>query len=453
MSGWERGQSRIREPIGATLGGRRAAPAWPAPVTLLAVAVGLGLLLSAQACGGRPGPSADDTVTEVLVVGTIHRRHARNPGYTYEDIVHILTTYDPDVIGVEIRPREFRREPYLKEMMLATVWGLLHERPVYPIDWWDAEHPAREARARLRERPEIIQKQREYDSLLAAHPMIADFQARHGDFWRSNDRGYRFFNGREYNEYEAEVYRLSMQVFGDSPMNLMYETRNDHMMDLIRAAIPEDPGRRLLILTGSEHKHYFDRALRMEPGVSLIEFESILPLEERELEPGIRSFLEEDDLAYYADGYPKDLDAYYGNKLTSLVHGPDMDWNPDIVPAENVEVASKVLARWRATGSDSPRLAFESGWIGLLADECESAIVELQGLSRSLDEETFEDPFFRAYTYRNMGLCHDLLGNRDAALRSYGRAREVMRGTRLERNTELSLKDYETVPYRRAGGP
>lgn len=430
---------RSRSGISST---REAAGALP-------IALALAVMLSAPACG-RAGSTNDDADSEVLIVGTIHGRHARNPNYTYEDIVHILSTYDPEVIGVEIRPQDFRREPYLKEMMLATVWGLLHDRPVYPIDWWDSENPAREARARLRERPEIVRKEREYDSLVAAHPMIADFEARHGDIWSSNDKGYGFFNGREYNEYETEAYRLSMQVYGDSPMNLMYETRNEHMLELIRGAIRENHGRRLLILTGAEHKHYFDRALENEPGVSLIRFESILPLEPGPLEPGIRSFLEDaDDLAYFAEGYPEDVDLYYRSKLGSLVHGPDMDWNPEIIPAENAEVAGKVLARWRDTGTGSPRLAFEAGWLGFLVGECEAAIQALAGLARLVDEGAVEDPFIRAYTYRNMGLCQDLLGERAAALRSYARARALMRGTRLERSAELSLKDYEAVPYRR----
>ncbi len=424
------------------------------PSKSLPLVLGLCVTLATPACERTPGTRADAGGAEVLVVGTIHGRHAGNPEYTYADIVHILATYDPDVIGVEIRPQDFRRVPYLKEMMLATVWGLLHDRSVYPIDWWDSENPAREARARLREQPEIIRKEQEYDSLLAVHPMIADFEARHGDFLRSNDKGYGFFNGQEYNEYETEVYRLSMQVFGDSPMNLMWETRNERMLDLIRSAASENPGRRLLVLTGSDHKHYFERALRNEPGVSLIEFESILPLDRGALDPEIRSFLEDaDDLAYYAEGYPEDLDVYHWSKLTGLVHGPNMDWNPDIIPARNVEVAGKVLARWRDTGTDAPRLAFEAAWIGFLRDDCEGVLVELAALSRLVEEGAVESLFVRAYGYRNMGLCHDLLGNRGAALRSYARARELTRGTRLERNIERMLKDYESVPYRRARQP
>ena len=54
--------------------------------------------------------------------GGNHSRSAREEReLLYADVVHILATYDPDLICVEIRPQDFRREPYLKEMMLATV--------------------------------------------------------------------------------------------------------------------------------------------------------------------------------------------------------------------------------------------------------------------------------------------------------------------------------------------
>ena len=38
------------------------------------------------------------TKTEVLVIGTIHSSHSNNPNYSYQDILNILGTYNPDVI-------------------------------------------------------------------------------------------------------------------------------------------------------------------------------------------------------------------------------------------------------------------------------------------------------------------------------------------------------------------
>ncbi len=61
--------------------------------------------------------------TQVLVIGTIHAGHETNPNYSNQDIVNILGTYNPDVICVEIPPSYFGKRSYLKEMMLATIYG------------------------------------------------------------------------------------------------------------------------------------------------------------------------------------------------------------------------------------------------------------------------------------------------------------------------------------------
>ena len=100
-----------------------------------------------------------------MVVGTIHQRHQTNENYSYADVVHILATYDPDLICVEIRPKDFRREPYLKEMMLATVWGLSHGKKVAPIDWWDDAPNDREIREKLVKQPEYVEKEKQYQRL------------------------------------------------------------------------------------------------------------------------------------------------------------------------------------------------------------------------------------------------------------------------------------------------
>ena len=103
--------------------------------------VTIGVLLSLAVPPGRTSETRQ--VTEVLVIGTIHDRHSSNPNYSYEHVARILDTFNPDAICVEIRPEDFRRESYLEEMMLATVWGLSQGKPVYPIDCGHQETTAR----------------------------------------------------------------------------------------------------------------------------------------------------------------------------------------------------------------------------------------------------------------------------------------------------------------------
>jgi len=51
----------------------------------------------------------------VLVLGTIHQRHGTNANYPYADVVRFLSAFDPDLICVEIRPRDFGGCPTSKK--------------------------------------------------------------------------------------------------------------------------------------------------------------------------------------------------------------------------------------------------------------------------------------------------------------------------------------------------
>ncbi len=80
--------------------------------------------------------NSESEKTKVLVIGTIHGNHSTNPNYTYQDLLNVLDAFDPDAICVEIPPSYFRKRSYLKEMMLASIYGFENNKKVYPIDWW-----------------------------------------------------------------------------------------------------------------------------------------------------------------------------------------------------------------------------------------------------------------------------------------------------------------------------
>lgn len=413
--------------------------------------VACAVLLGAASCVGERGSRAagpdkgDSTATQVLVVGTVHDQHGRNPNYTYEDVVRIVDTFDPDVVCVEIRPDDFRRVPYLKEMMLATVWGASKGRETCAFDWYDGT--TRRIRRELAETPEYVEKEREFQELIASNPITVPFEERYGDYW-SGEMDYRFYNGSEYNRYFEEWYRLSLAVYGDDPLNLYYESRNRRMMDQAWEVIRRFPGRRVALLTGTEHKHYFDRDLGSRDGVQLIRLEDLLPLTTAPLDPSVEAFLlEENDLPYYLEGFPEDTTRYYSGKVTNLIHGPNMDWRPEIIPTRNIEVAGLVLARWRASQAESPRLLLDEGWQHFLAGDCPGAIEHLLPLTGAIERGEVDDLFVRAYAYRNLGWCHDLLGDRDSALEAYSSVRRITAGTRMERSAEPMLRDVESTPF------
>jgi hypothetical protein len=391
---------------------------------------------------------------KALVVGTIHQRHETNENYTYADIVRILSTYDPDLICVEIRPEDFRKVPYLKEMMLATIWGLSHGKAVAPIDWWDDTQNAREVRDKLAKQPEYVEKEKQLERLLAADEIVKGYEKRYGPADKENawpkNLGYQFWNGQDYNEYYAESYRLSMQVYGDSPFNLYYQTRNTRMMDLIRNAIGDHHSRRVIVLTGSEHKHFFDLEFSKNHAFEFVDFASLLPLKKQPLERAVVKFLEEDDDSpYYAEGFPEDIDANFRGKLVPIVHGPDMDVFPENIPPKNIERAAKVLARWKAARPESDRQVFEWAWLDFLREDYGQAAQKYLRLARKAEEGKILDPYLRFDSYLNLGRCYDLLRERKKALDCYARGEELIVGTRWERAKKYIFQDYDKVPYKR----
>jgi hypothetical protein len=180
----------------------------------------------------------------------------------------------------------------------------------------------RQLAAELEKTSEYKQKAAEIERLRAANPILSGFVKKYVDFYNDTKLGYVFWNGKEYETFATEAFRLSMQIYGDSPMNLHYQTRNQHMVDLVLAALKDKPVRRAIVLAGVLHKHYLDRAFRQNPNLSVAGFSALLPLKPAKLSKGVRALLEEDnDLPYFERGYPRELDQHFDEKLARLAHG------------------------------------------------------------------------------------------------------------------------------------
>ena len=224
------------------------------------------------------------------------------------------------------------------------------------------------------------------------------------------------------------------------------------MMELILSAIRKYSSHRVIVLTGSEHKHFFDREFRKDPDVETLDLDGLLPLKAGPLEPAMASFLDTGDnfgdLAYFEPGYPGD--AYYVEKLVPLAHGPNMDVFPGRIPAANVERAAKVLERWRNSRPESDQQVFERGWSAFLAGDYAGAIKLLRQLTDRIDAGKVADPFVRFDTYVNLGRSYDMLNQRSNALACYARVEQLLIGTRFESAKGYILQDYETVPFRLA---
>ncbi len=394
-----------------------------------------------------------DSPTQVLVVGTIHSAHKTNPDFSSKDIVNILGTYNPDVICVEIPESYFCKKSYLYEMMIASIYGIEKGKRVYPIDWWAAID--REERTKYMQSEEYKVNEQKFSDIVASDSIMVAFNAKYGswdELCNQNNQGYEFFNGKECNDFVNRMYEISMSVYGDSFMNLHYESRNDNMLQRIDSAINENRGKRIAILAGCEHKHYFDKVLSKREDLVLVDFETILPLQDIELSQNVSDFIDQGLVRGYYD--PADTvayDAMYSGALAPLLHSMGMDQDPNIIPNDNITKAKLITDEWEKYNPNSALLHFEKGWIGFLEGDYHTALLAYEAIAdRVSDFPKLNQWFYTAFYYRNLGYCYDLTGNRERAVEAYNNCKETCNRFEInESYAQTIYSNYAAEPYTR----
>ncbi|MGG6543997.1 UNVERIFIED_CONTAM: DUF5694 domain-containing protein [Prevotella sp. 15_C9] len=386
--------------------------------------------------------------TMVLCIGTIHDQHKSNPNYSYKDLYNIIKTFHPDAICVEIRLSDFRKKPYLKEMTLGAIYGIKNGANVYPIDWWPQNNPRAERREYIKSDDYKIKQQR-LDSLYRTDSLICAFEKRYGtldNLFKDNDKSYLFINGKDYNTYVSRIYAGLITVFGDGCLNLYSEQRNAKMMNLIEDAVRANLGRRVIILTGAEHKYYFDKALSNRKEIHLVQLENLLPLENSPIDADINEYL----VSGISDLYYTNKEIMYWTALTPILHGPNMDTDPSIIKEESLRKAEKILKQWEENTNKSILLSFNLAWYYFLSKQYNEGIAVSRKVKKHLSEVPDELRKFIIPTFwRNLGFCYDAKGQRKKAVQSYRTGIQYCKDNGINKETiEYIFKNYEQVPFR-----
>lgn len=88
------------------------------------------------------GTMRSDPLSKVLLLGTIHGLHKNNNLYSYEDIFNIIDDFNPDVLGVEIRPEDVEQEreyltKYYPYEMIEAKYRYYHRCQIIGFDWFE----------------------------------------------------------------------------------------------------------------------------------------------------------------------------------------------------------------------------------------------------------------------------------------------------------------------------
>lgn len=208
--------------------------------------------------------------TEVTICSAIHGAHKSNPNYSYDDLFAFIEEQHPDVIGVEIRPEDMQLHDSLLTNYypyeMREIANLFPDRTVVGFDWLGAEIEGQPMYATYFEEMEIsqLQKQLGKDSVMNAD-LSALEEVRNakieivlnGSLIELNDGTYDSLNTIYYDEMSA--------IFENTPYAALtdfYAERDQQIANNMIEIIREHPGKRLLFLTGGDHRSYAVSAIR-----------------------------------------------------------------------------------------------------------------------------------------------------------------------------------------------
>lgn len=387
---------------------------------------------------------------DILVIGTIHNNHAVS-NYTYNDVLSILDTYKPDLICVEIRPSDFRNAtPPLHEMMLATLYGDLKGIKVEPIDWWDDKNNDRNIRDSLGKIDHYIQLLSKEDSLVNNDRDIQMFIKKYGgNIYNNTKLDLLFWNGIDYSNFIWHNYKISLDVFGDSPFNLHYIIRNRNMLHLINDAIAVHKSQRIIILTGGEHKRFFDDSLSVQKNVRLLSIENILPLNNYD---NTKLLTNELPSLYYQKNVSEDeKEGFYSFASLPLVHGMGMDFNPSKITENSIKEYKFILDNWKRDIPNSGRLNYEFGWYNFLTGNYDTAVLFFNHYIEATESGRISlyTPLTKGIALSIIAKCYDLEGNRAMAIDYYNKSVHQLQIDKQDRLIDYIVTPYLKEPYKK----
>lgn len=224
--------------------------------------------------GGCTGAPPTPATTEVVVVSTLHFFHGRVDYYTYEDLARIVRDTRPDVLALELNPRELRERPGelgMKAEYPLAIFPLMEDlgipavamEPDEPL-WSELVEKRRAGEAELgRARPETSARFDAYTDALYA--TLFD------DLWDSPEA----VNSDTTDRILAGKHALQ-DALHDADQYASWHEWNDHFLRQIRAAAEQAPGGRVVVVVGVEHGYWLKDALRSEPGFRLLSLQDAL---------------------------------------------------------------------------------------------------------------------------------------------------------------------------------
>lgn len=201
----------------------------------------------------------------VFVLATLHSMHEKVPGYGYEALGRAIESLAPDVLCLEIRPKDLeKRGPEgIKKEYPRVIYPLIarHQYRLYAME------PAEPTYSEI-VKPYAAAEQQ----FGTAHPAQAEaFNAYAEDalnalvtYWTTPAH----VNDAVTDAVYAGKHALQEAMIGPGERK-GWEAWNQHFLAVIKRAAQENPGRTIVVTVGVEHTYWLRAHLKDAPGIVL----------------------------------------------------------------------------------------------------------------------------------------------------------------------------------------
>ena len=205
--------------------------------------------------------------TTVYLIPALHGLHKTNSLYNYDSIRATLQRIDPDVIAVEIRKEDINSDTtYLKQNYPYEMWMMPYWFPTVAIegfDWMGKELEGQaipnrywQDRSRIKALQKLLELDTVYSRKLTGCQLYADERAVLLN--NSSLKGLMQSNDailiKEY--YDCLTQHLRGSDYEE--LTTFYEARNQQMMQRLQAIIQAHQGKKIVVLTGDDHRPYLN---------------------------------------------------------------------------------------------------------------------------------------------------------------------------------------------------
>jgi len=212
-------------------------------------------------------------VMKVMVLSTLHQYHGHVDYYTYEHLAHIIRSFSPDVLAVELRPSdvESRTPQTIKQEYQKSVYPLIDKLKCEVIPLEPPEPKYSELIGMARESMEDVKK----NNPAALEHFKLYVEALYGvlfNWWSSV---------LDVNSYETDRHfeikrRYQNSLFGEKESRA-WEKWNQYFLEQILKANEQRKDGKMLVLVGVEHSYWLRGELRKRHDVQLLEAPEVLP--------------------------------------------------------------------------------------------------------------------------------------------------------------------------------